>query len=85
MGEGMNTLTGAAIDQSPRRDCLSIAKATSVMFRRLMEYFDPDEADTWLNTEHPDLDGATPISIIAAERGGEVFAIIDSLDGEDFI
>jgi uncharacterized protein (DUF2384 family) len=50
-----------------------------------MEYYEPDEADTWLNTAHPQLDGDTPISIIAAERGGEVCAIIDRTDGDDFI
>jgi uncharacterized protein (DUF2384 family) len=73
------------IDQSPRSDCLLIAKTTAVMFRRLMEYCDPGEADTWLNSAHPELSGETPISVIASERGGEVCAIIDDLGGDGYI
>ncbi len=67
------------IDQTPRHDCLIVAKTTAVMFRRLMEYYDPDEADTWLNTAHPHLAGQKPIALIAAERGGEVYAILEAL------
>lgn len=84
MGDGLNA-PATAINQGPRHDCLIVAKTTAVMFRRLMEYYDPDEADTWLNSAHPQLAGETPISVIAAERGGEVCAIIDRLDYGDYI
>lgn len=73
------------IDQSPRYDCLLVAKQTAIIFRRLMEYYEPDEADTWLNEPHPQLEGQTPISMIAAERGGEVGAVVDRLDADGYI
>jgi uncharacterized protein (DUF2384 family) len=73
------------INQSPRADCLSVAKETAVIFRRLMDYYEPDEADTWLNSHHPQLNDLKPIDLIAAERGGEVSAVLDRLDGDGYI
>lgn len=73
------------ISQEPRHDCLTAAKQTAITFRRLMEYYEPDEADAWLNSPHPQLGGEKPINVIAAERGGEVGAIIDRLDGDGYI
>lgn len=61
------------------------AKATAILFRRLMEYYEPDEADTWLNSPHPQLGEETPINVIAGGEGGRVHEIIDRLDGDGYI
>lgn len=73
------------LSMPPRADCLTAAKTTAIVFRRLMEYYEPEEADTWLNSPHPQLEEQTPISLIAAERGGEVYAVLDRLDGDGYL
>ena len=73
------------LSMPPRADCLSAAKTTAIVFRRLLDYCDGAEADTWLNSPHPQLSDQTPISLIAAERGGEVYEVLDRLDGDNCI
>ena len=64
---------------------VAAAKATAIIFRRLMEYYDPDEADTWLNSAHPQLGDQTPIDLIAGGNGGQVHEVLDRLDGDNYV
>ena len=64
---------------------LSVAKTTAIIFRRLMEYYEPDQADTWLNSPHPQLEGQLPIELIARCEGGPVLDVLDRLDGDGYL
>ena len=49
---------------------------------RLGEYYTRDEIRRWLNSPHPQLDGARPFDLIHADRTVEVLAVIARLDAE---
>ena len=47
---------------------------------RLSDFYEPDEARLWLQTGHPQLDGARPYDLINDGRIADVLEVIDSLE-----
>lgn len=47
---------------------------------RLADFYAPDEARLWLQSPHPQLNGARPYELINQGRASEVLEIIERLD-----
>lgn len=57
------------------------------IFERLMDFYTPEEADTWMGAPHPQLSGETPDAVIGQGVEGyvRVSAILHRLQGGDFL
>lgn len=49
---------------------------------RLLEYYTPGEADEWMSSPHPQLEGKTPNSVIESGDAASVDQILDRLDAD---
>ena len=73
-------------DQMPDQQRCSLAEQPGRnIIDRLLEYYSEGEALRWLRSPHQQLNGETPIDVIALGRRNEVEAILDLLDGDVFI
>ena len=52
---------------------------------RLSVYYTPEEADLWLCSPHPQLEGQRPVDVIARGDAALVFAILDRLDADAYL
>lgn len=48
--------------------------------QRLSEFYEPDEVRLWLQSPHPQLDGARPYDLIVEGRSPDVLEVIERLD-----
>ena len=48
--------------------------------QRLSDFYEPDEARLWLQSHHPQLQGARPYDLIVEGRTPEVLEVIERLD-----
>lgn len=47
---------------------------------RLADFYEPDEVRLWLQSPHPQLDGARPYDLIVDDRTRDVLEVIERLD-----
>ena len=52
---------------------------------RLAKYYTPEEADLWICSPHPQLEGQRPIDLMDRGESEAVFAILDRLDSDGFL
>ena len=52
---------------------------------RLLEYYTPEEADMWLCSPHPQLEGRRPIDLLAVGEGEAVHKVLDRLDADGYL
>lgn len=52
---------------------------------RLLDYYPPGEADEWMSSPHPQLEGKTPNSVIEGGDAESVVQILDRLDADAYL
>ena len=52
---------------------------------RLLDYYTPSEADEWMSSPHPQLEGITPNSAIEGGNVASVLQILDRLDADAYL
>lgn len=52
---------------------------------RLAEYYTPEEADMWIRSPHPQLEGQRPIDLMERGEHEKVNEILDRLDSCGYI
>ena len=57
----------------------------SDVISRLDKYYNEDESIQWLTSNHPQLGGQRPISLLSEDGWKDVLAIIDRLDADAYL
>lgn len=55
------------------------------LFVRLLEFYEPDEAEKWMRSPHPQLENKTALSLIANGQSDAVNQVILRLETDAYI
>lgn len=72
-------------DGSPTIDKQTVIAELRWVAERLSDFYEPDEVRLWLQSPHPQLEGALPYTLINEGRTSEVLEVIERLDSGVFL
>ncbi len=67
-------------ESSPTLDKQTAMAQLRLVTERLADFYEPSEARLWLQSPHPQLDGARPYDLVLENRTAEVLEILERLE-----